>query len=88
MKTPQINLFLYFFFKISIPSEKIEHVADCLLGHDDVALAGLGARDTLRLEAGLCLYGNDIDEDTSPVEGTLLWTVGGSVLLFWCRNRI
>ena len=43
---------------------------------DDVRLAGLGARDSLRLEAGLCLYGNDIDETTSPVEATLAWTIG------------
>lgn len=39
--------------------------------------AGLGARDSLRLEAGLCLYGNDIDESTSPAEGALIWTIGG-----------
>lgn len=39
--------------------------------------AGLGARDSLRLEAGLCLYGNDIDETTNPVEAGLLWTIGG-----------
>lgn len=64
--------------QISIPSEKIVHVADSLLGVEDVKLAGLGARDTLRLEAGLCLYGNDIDEDTTPVEGALFWTVGNS----------
>jgi aminomethyltransferase len=38
--------------------------------------AGLGARDSLRLEAGLCLYGNDIDETTSPVEANLVWTIG------------
>lgn len=38
-------------------------------------LAGLGARDTLRLEAGLCLYGNDIDTTTTPVEATLAWTI-------------
>jgi len=63
-------------FEISIPSAKIEHVAESLLSQGDVKLAGLGARDTLRLEAGLCLYGNDIDEDTTPVEATLLWTVG------------
>ena len=43
---------------------------------DDVRLAGLGARDSLRLEAGLCLYGNDIDENTTPVEATLAWTIG------------
>jgi aminomethyltransferase len=39
--------------------------------------AGLGARDSLRLEAGLCLYGNDIDETTNPIEGSLTWTIGG-----------
>lgn len=63
-------------FEISIPSAKIEHVANSFLTISDVKLAGLGARDTLRLEAGLCLYGNDIDETTTPVEATLLWTVG------------
>ena len=39
-------------------------------------MAGLAPRDSLRLEAGLCLYGNDIDETTTPVEATLLWTIG------------
>merc|ERR1711973_202475 len=43
------------------------------VGH--VRLAGLGARDSLRLEAGLCLYGNDIDENTTPVEAALVWTI-------------
>lgn len=42
----------------------------------DVRMAGLAPRDSLRLEAGLCLYGNDIDETTTPVEATLLWTIG------------
>lgn len=42
----------------------------------NVQLAGLGARDSLRLEAGLCLYGNDIDQDTSPIEAGLAWLVG------------
>ena len=42
---------------------------------DEVKLAGLGARDSLRLEAGLCLYGNDINETTTPVEGALMWTI-------------
>lgn len=68
--------YMHVFFKISIPSSKIEHVAESFLACDDVKLAGLGARDTLRLEAGLCLYGNDIDESTTPVAATLLWTIG------------
>lgn len=52
-----------------------------LLTHSEVKLAGLGARDSLRLEAGLCLYGNDIDENTTPVEATLVWTIGRNVIL-------
>lgn len=51
-------------------------------GH--VLMAGLGARDSLRLEAGLCLYGNDIDENTTPVEAGLTWTIGTSKLQFTC----
>ena len=44
-----------------------------------VMLIGLGARDTLRLEAGLCLYGSDIDETTTPGEASLTWTIGKSI---------
>ena len=64
--------------QISVPNDRIVHVTEGLLASsgDDVRLAGLGARDSLRLEAGLCLYGNDIDETTSPVEATLAWTIG------------
>lgn len=47
-----------------------------LLEQPGVHPAGLGARDSLRLEAGLCLYGNDIDESTNPVEASLVWTIG------------
>ncbi|RWS03370.1 hypothetical protein B4U79_12866 [Dinothrombium tinctorium] len=64
-------------FEISIPNEKVEEITEALLNYKEskVALAGLGARDTLRLEAGLCLYGNDIDETTTPVEAGLTWTI-------------
>lgn len=61
--------------EISIPADKAEIITDALLQSDDVKLAGLGARDSLRLEAGLCLYGNDIDESISPVEASLTWLV-------------
>ncbi len=60
-------------FEISIPAEKAEDVARRLLEHPDVEAIGLGARDSLRLEAGLCLYGNDIDNTTTPVEAALEW---------------
>lgn len=50
-----------------------------LLKQPEVKPAGLGARDSLRLEAGLCLYGNDIDENTNPVEAGLVWTIGNSL---------
>jgi aminomethyltransferase len=63
-------------FEISLPGDEAEHVARLLLGAPEVALAGLGARDSLRLEAGLCLYGNDIDELTSPIEAGLTWVIG------------
>jgi len=64
--------------EISIPGDKTAEVTQALLESKDgsVRLAGLGARDSLRLEAGLCLYGNDIDETTTPVEAALVWTIG------------
>jgi aminomethyltransferase len=62
--------------EISVPGERAEDLARALLALPGAAPAGLGARDSLRLEAGLCLYGNDIDETTSPVEANLLWTIG------------
>ncbi|XP_029412009.1 aminomethyltransferase, mitochondrial isoform X4 [Nannospalax galili] len=62
--------------EISVPAEEAVHLATALLKNPEVKLAGLAARDSLRLEAGLCLYGNDIDEHTTPVEGSLGWTLG------------
>jgi aminomethyltransferase len=62
-------------FEISIPAAQAEAVASALLGDPDVMPIGLGARDSLRLEAGLCLYGHDIDTTTTPVEAALEWSV-------------
>ncbi len=62
-------------FEISIPAGKAEKVCRHLLDHPDVLPIGLGARDSLRLEAGLCLYGNDIDTTTTPVEAALEWAI-------------
>ena len=62
-------------YEISVPADKADAFARALLAHDDVEPIGLGARDSLRLEAGLCLYGHDIDTTTSPVEGDLTWAV-------------
>ncbi len=62
-------------FEISMPAEHAETVARTLLRHPDVMPIGLGARDSLRLEAGLCLYGHDIDETTDPVSADLVWTI-------------
>jgi aminomethyltransferase len=62
-------------FEISVPADKAEAVAKALLAHPDCEPIGLGARDSLRLEAGLCLYGNDIDTTTSPIEAGLEWAI-------------
>ena len=63
-------------FEISVLAEDAERLATLLLQQPGVLPAGLGARDSLRLEAGLCLYGQDIDELTSPIEADLGWTIG------------
>ncbi len=63
-------------FEISVPSARAEELARALLAQPEVKPAGLGARDSLRLEAGLCLYGADIDELTTPVEAGLGWVIG------------
>jgi len=62
-------------FEISVPAAEAEALARALLAQPEVRPAGLGARDTLRLEAGLCLHGNDIDAQTTPVEAGLLWAI-------------
>ena len=62
-------------YEISIPTDAAESIAQALLDHPDVEPIGLGARDSLRLEAGLCLYGHDIDANTTPVEGALTWAI-------------
>jgi aminomethyltransferase len=62
-------------FEISIPAKYAEDIAKRLLEHPDVQPIGLGARDSLRLEAGLCLYGNDIDATTTPIEAGLEWAM-------------
>ncbi|XP_056116868.1 aminomethyltransferase, mitochondrial [Rhinichthys klamathensis goyatoka] len=62
--------------EISVPPGDVVSLTEKLLANSEVKLAGLGARDSLRLEAGLCLYGNDIDETTTPVEASLVWTIG------------
>jgi aminomethyltransferase len=63
-------------FEISIAADRAVALAERLLGEPEVAPIGLGARDTLRLEAGLCLYGHDIDETTTPITAGLAWTIG------------
>ncbi|WEZ83390.1 glycine cleavage system aminomethyltransferase GcvT [Rhizobium sp. 32-5/1] len=62
-------------FEISIPASHAADVTRRILEHPDVMPIGLGARDSLRLEAGLCLYGNDIDTGTTPVEAALEWAL-------------
>ncbi len=63
-------------FEISVAASDAEALAELLLSEPETAPIGLGARDTLRLEAGLCLYGHDIDKTTSPVEAALVWSIG------------
>jgi aminomethyltransferase len=62
-------------FELSVPADKVAMVWDTLLADARVKPIGLGARDSLRLEAGLCLYGHDIDETTSPIEAELAWSI-------------
>ncbi len=62
-------------FEISVPATTVADFARLLLDRPEVAAIGLGARDSLRLEAGLCLYGHDIDTGTSPVQAGLVWAI-------------
>ena len=62
-------------YEISVPRHRVEELAGTLLEDDRVQPIGLGARDSLRLEAGLCLYGHDIDRETSPIEAGLGWAI-------------
>jgi aminomethyltransferase len=62
-------------FEISVPADHAEQLAQRLLDMDEVAPIGLGARDSLRLEAGLCLYGHDLDPHTNPIEASLSWAI-------------
>lgn len=63
-------------FEISVAADRATELARLLLAAPEVEPAGLGARDSLRLEAGLCLYGNDIDATRTPIEADLAWTIG------------
>ena len=63
-------------FEISVAADRAVELAERLLAEPEVLPIGLGARDTLRLEAGLCLYGHDIDENTTPIAAGLAWTIG------------
>lgn len=62
-------------YEISMPSADADRLARLLLDETEVRPAGLGARDSLRLEAGLCLYGSDLDETTTPIQAGLIWTI-------------
>ena len=62
-------------YEISIPNDAADRIARLLLAEPEVEAIGLGARDSLRLEVGLCLYGHDLDSNTTPIESSLLWAI-------------
>ncbi|MFP8965999.1 glycine cleavage system aminomethyltransferase GcvT [Pokkaliibacter sp. CJK22405] len=62
-------------YEISVPADQAEALSRRLLAEEEVMFIGLGARDSLRLESGLCLYGHDIDTETTPVDASLLWAI-------------
>jgi len=85
-------------FEISIPSGVVDSIARSLLKNPDVMAVGLAARDILRLESGLCLYGHDIDDNTSPYQANLTWVlserrakeggfIGADVILSEIKNK-
>lgn len=80
-KAPVLLLTCVSVSQISVTQSRVVELTEKLLANSEVKLAGLAARDSLRLEAGLCLYGNDIDESTTPVEATLVWTIGEDFVL-------
>jgi aminomethyltransferase len=63
-------------FEISVSDNNSVALCENLLKHSEVKMAGLGARDTLRLEAGLCLYGHDMNDSVTPIEASLKWVIG------------
>jgi aminomethyltransferase len=63
-------------FEVSVSDKNAVKLFDLLLKSQEVKVCGLGARDTLRLEAGLCLYGHDINDSTTPIEASLKWVIG------------
>ncbi len=65
-------------FEISLPGEHADKIARLILAHEEVLPIGLGARDSLRLEVGLCLYGHDMNTETSPIEASLIWSISKS----------
>jgi aminomethyltransferase len=65
-------------FEISIPADQAERLCRLFLAQPEIEAIGLGARDSLRLESGLCLYGHDIDTTTTPLEGSLIWAISKS----------
>lgn len=68
-------------FELSVSSREAIALAELLSSCPEVKLAGLGARDSLRLEAGLCLYGDDLNDSINPVEAGLVWTIGTATML-------
>ena len=66
-------------YEISVSNDNILKFMDIVMQDKEITMAGLGCRDSLRLEAGLCLHGNDIDEGTNAMEGSLVWTVRKTV---------